>query len=155
MKLSHVLLVVVAAMLVIAPAAMAADGEKKVKMVTVTGELTKVEAAAITITITVAVKKGEAKVAEEKTIPFDKDMKIMIESAENEPVPGEGDKIKEKAKIIEGSPNDLKVGKRVMVGFTEDGKAIKILVLREKPKGEGKEGKERPPTPRKPGGDRK
>ena len=153
MKVSHVLLVVAAAMLVLAPLALAKEGEGKAKTVTVAGELVNVE----TGFIAVAVKKGERAAAETKTIAVDGDTKVLIETDEMESVPGEGGKMKQRPKIAEGTLADLKVGQRVMVGCIADGsKALKILVQRVVAKG-GKEsdrGGEKP-APRKPDGGEK
>jgi hypothetical protein len=152
MKVSHVLLVA-AAMLVLAPLALAKEENKGPKPVTVAGELVKVE----TGSIAVAVKKGERAAAETKTIAVDADTRILIETDEMESVPGEGGKMKQKPKIVEGALADLKAGQRVMVGCIADGsKALKILVQRVVAKG-GKESDRggETPAPRKPDGGEK
>jgi hypothetical protein len=160
MKLYHMVLVAVAAMLVVAPAALAGEKEGKgAKTLTLTGEVTKLEGN----TMTVSVKKGERAAAEEKAIEVSKDTKILIETDQMESVKGEGGKTRERPKIAEGTAANLKVGQRVNVGYTEDaGKAVavKILILRPpaaKTGGEKKEGDRGPePAPRNPGreGDR-
>jgi len=142
--------------LVVATGAWAGEKEGKgPKLITVSGQLTKVEAAAITVS-----RKKEGQDVESKIIAVDKDTKILIETDEKEVVPGEGGKVKEKAKVIEGTLADLKVGQRVTVACTEDGsEAVKIFVPRAAPPKQDKEGKEgggaeRPSKPRKPEGDR-
>ena len=154
MKLSHVLLVAAAAMLVLAPVALAKEGEGKAKTVNISGELAKVD----TGWIEVSVKKGEKAAAETKTIAVDAGTKVLIETDQMESVPGEGGKMKQKSKIAEGTLADLKAGQRVVVGCTADGsKALKILVQRVVAKGGGKEsdrGGEKP-APRKPDGGEK
>jgi len=95
MKLSHVLLVAAAAMLVLAPVALAKEGEGKAKTVNISGELAKVD----TGWIEVSVKKGEKAAAETKTIAVDAGTKVLIETDQMESVPGEGGKMKQKPKV--------------------------------------------------------
>ena len=156
MKVRYVLFVAAAAMLVLAPAAILGAKEKEApKLSNVSAELAKVEAGSISV----IVKKGENSATVTRTIAVDGDTKIHIETDQMESVPGEGGKTREKPKVVEGSLDDLKtmVGRRVMVGCTEDGlKALKILVPRAaQPKKEGgKEGDApRAPKPPKTGGE--
>ena len=154
MKVSHVLLVAAAAMLVLAPVALAKEGEGKAKTVTISGELTKVGPGLIEV----SVKKGEKAAAQPMIIDVDAGTKVLIETDQMESVPGEGGKMKQRPKIVEGALEDLKAGQRVVVGCIADGsKALKILVQRVVAKGGGKEsdrGGEKP-APRKPDGGEK
>ena len=70
-----------------------------------------------------------------------------------ESVPGEGGKMREKAKIVEGKLADLTtlIGRMVMVGCIADGsKAVKILVPRVAPPKGNKEGGREGDAPRAP-----
>ena len=161
MKVRYVLLVAAAAMLVLAPAAILGAKEKEgPKVMNVSGVL----AAADGGSIAVLVKKGEKGETETKTIAVDGNTKVLIETDQMESVPGEGGKMHEKAKIVEGKVDDLKtlVGRKVTVGYIADGaKAVKILVQRAAPpkggkegdKDGGKEGGPRAPKPPRAGGE--
>lgn len=153
MKLRLLLLAAVAAVLVAVPA-LAGDKEGKAaaKGVTIAGELTKVEASAITV----ATKGKEGAPGVSKTIAVDAETKVFIQTDQTEPVKGEGGATKERPKIVEGALSDLKVGQKVIVGCDPDGaKAVKILVLRPESK-VGKEGGEKKEGgQKKDGGDRK
>lgn len=136
MRVRHMLLVAAAAMLLLTPVAPAKDEEGKVKTVTISGELTEVGPGLIQV----SVKKGEKAAAETKIINVDAGTKVLIETDEMESVPGEGGKMKQRPKIVEGALADLKAGQRVVVGCVADGmKAVKILVQRAVAKGGGKE----------------
>jgi hypothetical protein len=122
MKVTHLAWMAVAAMLLLAPMAMAADhgGKGKAKGTTVVGEIKSVDVDKGTITITV---KGKEKGAtEEKTLAVTTATTVKIEKAPA----AEG----EKPKTEDGKLTDLVAGQRVVVKCTEDGKtALEILVL--------------------------
>jgi hypothetical protein len=126
MKLGYaVLMVAVGAMLMFAPAAMAADkAEKGHDKNVASGEVKAVGDDSITI----AVRAGRDAPAEEKKIST-KDAKVVT-----------GARGEEK----EGTMADVKVGARVRVTLTEDGKtAVKIAVM--PPRGDHKGGHEKAP----------
>jgi hypothetical protein len=114
--------IAVAAMLVVAPVALAADGGGKAhaKGTRVSGELTAITDAKDSITVAARAKeKGAA--PETKTIAVNTDTKVKVEEAPAK----EG----EKPKAKDGTVKDLAVGQRVMVKCSEDGKtALEILV---------------------------
>ena len=144
MRVSTVMVLMLAAVLVIGTASMAGDKDKEKgpKAVTISGKLTKVEDAAITVTVTKG--KEKERVEEAKTIAVDKDTtKVSIETDEMENVPGEGGKNKQRPKVVDGTLADLsqKIGQRVTVTCSEDGtKALKVLVHRAALPKKGKEG---------------
>jgi len=124
MRWTWMLWIAVAAMLVVAPVALAADrggkgGDKAhAKGTMVGGELTAVAADSITVAAR-AKEKGAA--PESKTLAVTADTKVKIEK----PPAAEG----EKPKAEDGKIGDLKVGQRVMVKCSEDGKtALEILI---------------------------
>lgn len=120
MRWTWMLWIAVAAMLVVAPVALAAKGGDKghAKGTMVVGELTAVAADSITVAAK-AKEKGAA--AESKTLKVTADTKVKIEKAPA----AEG----EKPTTENGKIEDLKVGQRVMVKCSEDGKtALGILV---------------------------
>jgi hypothetical protein len=126
MKLGYaVLMVAVGAMLMFAPAAMGADKAEKGHDKNVAyGEVKTVGADSITVTV----KKKDAP-AEEKPIATNADTKVVT-----------GARGEEK----EGTMADVKVGARVRVTLTEDGKtAVKIAVM--PPRGDRKGGHEKAP----------
>jgi len=121
MRWTWMLWIAVAAMLVVAPVALAADhgGKGGAKGTRVFGELTAVAADSITVAVK-AKEKGAA--AESKTLTVTADTKVKIEKAPA----AEG----EKPQAKDGTVGDLKVGQRVMVKCSEDGKtALEIHVL--------------------------
>jgi len=120
MKVTHLAWMAVAAMLLVAPMAMAAGGKTHAKGTTVVGEIKSVDVDKGTITITV---KGKEKGAtEEKTLAVTTATTVKIEKAPA----AEG----EKPKTEDGKLTDLVAGQRVVVKCTEDGKtALEILVL--------------------------
>ncbi|MCX5654270.1 MAG: hypothetical protein NTY65_06455 [Planctomycetota bacterium] len=127
MKLGYaVLMVAVGAMLMLAPAAMAADkAEKGHDKNAAYGKVKAVGAESITI----ATKAGKDAAAEEKTIATNKDTKVVT-----------GSRGEEK----EGTMADVKEGASVRVTLTEDGKtAVKIAVM--PPRGDRKGGHEKAP----------
>ena len=151
MKVRYVLLVAAAAMLVLAPAAILGAKEKEgPKTVNISGEL----AGADANSIAVIVRKGEKGDKETKTIAVDAaTTKVFIETDQMESVPGEGGKMREKAKIVEGKVGDLTslTGRRVTVGCTADSsKAVKIFVQRAAPPKGNKEGGREGDAPRAP-----
>jgi hypothetical protein len=120
MKRTWMLWIAVAAMLVVVPVALAADGGGKAhaKGTGVFGELTAVGEKEITVAVR-AKEKGAA--PESKTLAVTADTKVKIQKAPA----AEG----EKPKAEDGKVGDLKVGQRVMVKCSEDGKtALEILV---------------------------
>jgi len=168
------ILFVVAAMLVLTPVLLAADGERgpKVEKPRVGGDGNR-EAAQKTakfsglltgaagMTMTVTRKTDEGKSTDSKTFNVDaQETKILIETDQMESVPGEGGKTKQRPKVIEGTLADLKIGQQVDVVYLIEGtKAVKVLA-RKPPSNEGKkegEGGARAPKPEKPrtGGDRR
>jgi len=128
MRWSYLVWVAVAALILTAPMALAAEkgGEKgKAKGVHVFGELTKVVKDGEKVTGIEVSAKGKEKgaAAETKAIAVDSSTKVMIEK---EPAAGAE---KGKPKAEEGKLEDLKVGQRVMIRCTEDGaKAVEIMV---------------------------
>jgi hypothetical protein len=122
MRWSYLALVVAAAMLVAAPMALAAEkgGERgKAKGLGIHGEITAVAEDGSTITVAV---KGKEK-GESKTIAVTGDTKILVQKPATGP---DG----EKPKAEPGTKDDLKVGKKVVVKCTEDGKtALQIVVM--------------------------
>jgi hypothetical protein len=120
MKVTHLAWMAVAAMLLLAPMAMAADhgGKGGAKGTKVVGELTKVEKESIEVTV-----KGKDKGAapEVKTLKLTASTEVKIEK---EP-PAAG----EKPKTEDGKVENLKPGQKVMVRCSEDGTtALEILV---------------------------
>ncbi|MCX5684774.1 MAG: hypothetical protein NT049_13950 [Planctomycetota bacterium] len=168
MRITGILLVVVAAMFVLTPVLPAADGERgpKVEKPRVGGEgnreaaqktakfsglLTEVQGT--TLTLTRKTDEG-GKNTESKTFNVDaQTTKIFIETDQMESVPGEGGKTKQRAKVIEGTLADLKIGQQVDVAYLIEGtKAVKVLAHRP-PTNEGKkegEGAPKTPKPEKP-----
>ncbi|MBM4017960.1 MAG: hypothetical protein FJ288_06460 [Planctomycetes bacterium] len=144
MRIRNVLFVVVAAVLLVAPLALAGekvkgDKEKGAKGQTVMGIVASVAEKGDSITL--QLKKGDKGAAETKTIAIDADTKISKETGEMESVPGEGGKVKQKPKVVEATAKDLAAGQRVAVGCTEDGsKAVKILILSTQARKAGAEG---------------
>ena len=139
MKWTHLIWVAVAAMLVTAPMALAADkGGDKAKGSGVYGELAKVvtDTNGAVTSIEVSVKgKDKTAPAETKTIAVNADTKILVAKE-----PPEGST--EKPKPEEGKASDLVVGKRVAVKCTEDGTtALSITIL---PAGGHKHGEKKP-----------
>lgn len=120
MRWTWMLWIAVAAMLVVAPVALAARGGDKghAKGTMVVGELTAVTADSITVAVK-AKEKGAA--AESKTLAVTADTKVKIEK----PPAAAG----EKPKAEDGKVGDLKTGQKVMVKCSEDGKtALEIVV---------------------------
>jgi len=120
MRWTWMLWIAVAAMLVVAPVALAAKGGDKghAKGTMVVGELTAVTADSITVAAK-AKEKGAA--AESKTLAVTADTKVKIEKAPA----AEG----EKPTTEDGKIGDLKAGQKVMVKCTEDGKAALEIVV--------------------------
>jgi hypothetical protein len=166
MRITGILLVA-AAMLVITPVLLAADGERgpKIEKPRVGGEGNR-EAAQKTakfsgllteakdMTMTLTRKKDEGKTTESKTFNVDaQGTKILIETDQMESVPGEGGKTVQRPKVVEGTLADLKIGQQVDVTYLIEGtKAVKVLARRP-PSKEGKkegEGGARAPKPEKP-----
>jgi hypothetical protein len=131
--------IAVAAMLVVAPVALAADrggkGGDKGHAKGTMGELTAVGADSITVAVR-AKEKGAA--PESKTLAVTADTKVKIQKAPA----AEG----EKPKAEDGSLSDLKAGQRVMVKCSEDGKtALEILVQPPRAHKGGERGKKEGP----------
>ena len=127
MRWTWMLWIAVAAMLVVAPVALAADrggkgGDKAhAKGTGVFGEIKSVDIKDGKGTITIAARGKEKGATEEKTLAVTADTKVKIEK----PPAAEG----EKPKAEDGKIGDLKVGQRVMVKCSEDGKtALEILI---------------------------
>ena len=111
-------------------------GERKTKEIVYRGEVTNVEAGSISL----AIKKGENRAAETRTIAVDGDTKILIETDEMESVPGEGGKTRQKPKVAEGALADLKVGRQVSVSCVgEDARATKVFIYRPVPPRQGRD----------------
>jgi len=105
-------------------------GERKSKEIVYRGELTSVEAGSISL----AIKKGENRAAETRTIAVDGGTKVLVETDEMESVPGEGGKMREKLKMAEGALADLKIGQQVSVSCGEEGaRATKVFIHRSAP----------------------
>ncbi|MCX5676502.1 MAG: hypothetical protein NTX87_15990 [Planctomycetota bacterium] len=174
MRITGILLVMAAAMFVLTPVLLAADGERgpKVEKPRVGGEgkreaaqktakfsglLTEVQGTTLTLTR----KTDEGKSTESKTFNVDTQAtKVLIETDQMESVPGEGGKTVQRPKVIEGTLADLKIGQQVDVVYLVEGtKAVKVFARRP-PSKEGKkegEGGTRAPRPEKPrtGGERR
>jgi len=121
MRWTWMLWIAVAAMLVVAPVALAAKGGDKghAKGTMVVGELTAVTADSITVAAK-AKEKGAA--AESKTLKVTADTKVKIEK----PPAAAG----EKPTTEDGKVGDLKTGQKVMVKCSENGEtALEIVVL--------------------------
>jgi hypothetical protein len=148
MRIGYVLLLAAVAGTLVFAGAAASEERKAPKALTVSGILASVEGSAITVSF----KKDEGRTEGTKTVTVDAETKILIETNEMESKPGEGGKIVQRPKVVEGTLADLKVGQRVTVTCTaETGKAIKVFVSRTPPK-ENKEGERGPRPPRKPEG---
>lgn len=122
MKRTWMLWIAVAAMLVVVPVALAADGGGKAhaKGTGVFGELTAVGEKEITVAVR-AKEKGAA--PESKVLAVNAETKVKIAKP-----PAAGVE-KAKPEFEEGKISDLKVGQRVMVKCSEDGKtALEIIV---------------------------
>jgi len=130
----------------------AGDEERGPRTSRIGGELAAVGADSITI-----VQRGE-RGETTKTLAVDAQTKVVIESDQTEQVKGERGEPTYRVKLVDGTLGDLKVGRRVTVTCTEDGKATLIVLHRAKPRREGGEGEgERTPRvekPRREGGDR-
>jgi hypothetical protein len=109
MKLATILAILAVLLLVVAPVAIEAKPAPKPKEVAVTGKITKVEEAAITV---------DAK-NESKSIVLTADTKVLIQSGKD---------------TKDGAKADLKVGEHVTVKCTEDSKAITITIKEAKGK---------------------
>ena len=148
MRIGYALLLAAVAGTLVFAGAAAGEERKAPKTLTVSGILASVEGGAITVSF----KKDEGRTEGTKTVVVDKETKILIETNEMESKPGEGGKIVQRPKVVEGTLADLKVGQRVTVTCTaETGKAVKVFVNRTPPK-ENKEGEGGPRPPRKPRG---
>ncbi len=123
------------------------EGKRWPKEITISGEVTKVEADSIAILS----KGGDTRPDQTKRVTVDSTAKVLIETDQMESVPGEGGKMKDRPKTAEGSLSDLKVGQRVTVTCTEDAaKALKVLVLRTAPPKPSREGEGKAPAPSPP-----
>jgi hypothetical protein len=116
MKWTYLALVAVAVMLVTGSMSLAADATKGAG--TVNGSITKVEKESIEISVR---SRDKGATPETKTLALTKDTKVMVEKA-----PGAAG---ERPKAEAGTTEDLKVGKRVSVKCSDDGKtALEITV---------------------------
>jgi len=123
MRWTWMLWIAVAAVLVVAPVALAADGGGKAhaKGTGVFGEIKSVDIKDGKGTITIAARGKEKGATEEKTLAVTSATTVKIQKAPA----AEG----EKPKAEDGKIEDLKAGQRVMVRCSEDGKtALEILV---------------------------
>jgi len=158
-------LLAAAAMLVITPVLLAADGEGGPKIEKPRGgegdreqgpktaKFSGLLTGAQGMTMTVTRKTGSERnpVDESKTFTVSTtETKVSIETNDMETVPGEGGKTVQRPKVVEGTIADLKIGQRVDVTYIIEGsKAVKVFVRRTPPKGrEGGEGGVRPEKPR-------
>ncbi len=122
----------------IAVSVQAKEGEGAPKAMTMTGEVVKVEASALTL---VAKKEGGA--GQEKTFAINAGTKVLVQTDEDDIAKGEGGKEKRTPKTREGTMADVKVGQRVAVTYKEDNSATQVLVLRAPKPRAGGEGKEK------------
>jgi hypothetical protein len=107
----------------LAPFAAAQEKEKQ-RGQSVAGMLTKVDAISITIA-----RRGDAGVKED-TFKLVATTKVLIETAEDDTVKGEGGRERKVPKTKEGKTADLKTGQRVQVTANASGEALTIRVLR-------------------------
>jgi hypothetical protein len=122
MRWTWMLWIAVAAMLVVAPVALAADHGGKGGAKGTMGEIKSVDVKDGKGTITIAVRGKEKGATEEKILTVTADTKVKIQKAPA----AEG----EKPTTEDGKVADLAAGQRVMVRCSEDGKtALEILVL--------------------------
>ena len=149
-----------AAMLVIAPVLMAGEGERGLKTARFSGKVT--AGGGTTLTVTRKTGGDERKpVDESKSFVVNAtETKVFIETDQMESAPGEGGKIVQRPKVVEGTIADLKIGQQVDVTYTVDGnKAVKVFVHRVVPpkqeKREGDRAPQPPRTPRPEGGERR
>jgi hypothetical protein len=165
MRITSILLVMAAAMLVLTPVLLAADGERgpKVEKPRIGGEGDR-EAAQKTakfsglltgaegMTMTVTRKTDEGKTTDSKTFNVDaQGTKILIERDQMESVPGEGGKTVQRPKVVEGTLANLKLGQQVDVTFLIEGtKAVKVFARRAAPPKGNKEGGREGDAPRAP-----
>jgi hypothetical protein len=111
---------------------LAKDNAPKEKTTKVSGKVTKMEGASLTITLRKA--KGAA-TAEEKTVETNTSTKVQVETAEDETKTNKQGKEVKHPKLADGALADVKVGKRVTVTVSADGKtAVSVLVHRERKK---------------------
>ncbi|MBE3096780.1 MAG: hypothetical protein IMZ44_06565 [Planctomycetes bacterium] len=121
MRWTWMLWIAVAAVLVVAPVALAADHGAKGGAKGTFGEIKSVDIKNGTGTITIAVRGKEKGATEDKILGITTATKVKVEAAPA----AEG----EKPQAKEGTAADLVVGKRVMVKCSEDGKtALEIIV---------------------------
>jgi hypothetical protein len=100
-----------------------AEEEGKPRPQSLTGLLAKLEAAALTVTL-----KGDGGERSE-SFAVDANTKIMIQTDQDEQVPGEGGNVRMRPKTVAGKLGDLKAQQRVTVSHL-DKKALEVLVLR-------------------------
>ncbi|MBA4065102.1 MAG: hypothetical protein C0501_15590 [Isosphaera sp.] len=118
-------------------AALAPAQEKdRPRPATTTGEVAKVDATSLTVT-----QRGDSGV-KSTTFALDAKTKIVLETAEDETVKGEGgERTVTRPKAKDGTAADLKAGQRVTVTHDADKKAAEVVVRRPAKKESGKEGK--------------
>lgn len=126
----------------------AEEGQRPAKPKPVNGTIGSVGSDSISVLV------GKEGAAETVELKVDADTKILVESAEDEPV-AEGENKKPKPKMTEAKLADLKQGQRVNIRHA-DGKALHIVVKREPPKRDAGEkpkgqGEARKPKPKKEG----
>lgn len=99
----------------------------------VTGAVTKVDTASITVT-----RRGDSGVTED-TLKIVASTKVVMETAEDQILKGEGGRERKEPKTKDAKTSDLKTGQRVVVAASANNEAMTIRVLRE-PKARPKEG---------------
>lgn len=115
-------LLVVAAFVVATHSAAEEKGKPRPK--TVTGSISKVDAASLAVT-----QRGDSG---EKTSTFtlNDQTKVLVQTEEDDKLKGEGGRERLVPKTREGKVGDLKLQQRVTITYAEEGKADSILVLR-------------------------
>jgi hypothetical protein len=102
--------------LVVLSAAWAGDeGNRGPRPARTGGEITKVDAASISI-----MQKKEGGPGQEQTYKIDQNTKVLVQSDEMETVEGEGGRKFERSKWVDGKVEDLKAGQRVNITYLND-----------------------------------
>jgi hypothetical protein len=115
--------------------AQAEEGEGKPKPKSFGGQLSKIEGNSISV-----LQRGDSGERSE-SFTTDNDTKVLIETDQDETVPGEGGGTRTRPKLAEAKLSDLKVGQRVTVSYLEGGKAVKVIGHRPpKPRVGGEDG---------------
>jgi hypothetical protein len=120
------------------------EGERKDNITRLGGTIAAVTGNSLTLTVV----GREGQPGREETVALNPDTKVRVATDQMEEVAGEGGKMQQRPKMVDGAIADLKVGQRVYVR-AKDGVATEIVVPRTpaKREGGGGERKEVAPAP--------